>query len=223
MRYFKLFVFGFLLVGAVNVYAQDYVITAKGDSLPCKISISIFNGSGSYKTANMSKSVKIKPDEIKTYYLSKKNKLYFSLILPGKTEPQLLQVLERGKINLYEQIILTTTVPVYNRYGGMMGGSTSSTFWYIAKGTGEIKELKTSDIVFWGKSKSERKNDFGDMLMDNKSVYDKYIQDAQFGFTQIRNLVHLYNTGQPYVDPNAASAPETDNPAASFDPSKNQN
>ena len=36
------------------------------------------------------------------------------------------------------------------------------------------------------------------MIKDNKEVYDKYLADDKFGFAQIRNLIHLYNTGRSF-------------------------
>ena len=37
-----------------------------------------------------------------------------------------------------------------------------------------------------------------DLLSDNKAVYDKFIADDKVSLKQIRNIIHLYNTGKPY-------------------------
>jgi hypothetical protein len=102
-----------------------------------------------------------------------------------------MTVVEDGKINLYEMIVTTTTP-------GMNGASysNSNTEWYVSKGTDTAMILKGK---LFGREK--RKNDFAELLADNKAVYDKYMSDDKFGFDEIRNLVHLYNTGEPYKGP----------------------
>lgn len=64
------------------------------------------------------------------------------------------------------------------------------------KGDDIVQEIKTSDWFVLGKSKKARKDVLAGMLYDNKEVYNKFVADDSFSFDQIRNLVHLYNTGQ---------------------------
>lgn len=164
---------------------QDYVITTKGDTLHCKVNIP-FIGGHKYKAAGMADAVKISTDDIKEYYIARKKALFLSVFKNGGTKREFMPVLEKGKINLYE---------VVNNNYGPNGTSTSTTTWYVSKGTDNAIELKTSGL-FLSKSRENRKNELADMFKDNKAVYDKYMTDDDFGFKQIRNLVHLYNTGE---------------------------
>jgi len=178
-----------ILLLTVNVYAQgDYVITVKGDSIACEINTPLI-GSTKYKSDAMSRSEKIKPDEIKEYYIARKNTLYRSVFLDDKTKPVFAVVIEKGKISLYEV--------KYTNYSGTT--TTTTTVWYVGKGSDHVSDLKTNGL-FTNTARQQRKDDFGEMLMDNKDVYDKYKSEDKFSFRQIRNLVHLYNTGQPLND-----------------------
>ncbi|NHA03900.1 hypothetical protein G7092_08840 [Mucilaginibacter sp. HC2] len=167
----------------VKAQNQDYIITTKGDSIPCTIKIPLITcGDGNYKTSANGPSVKIKPDEVKEYYISKKNSLYRSVIKEGKTKPEFLLVLETGKISLYEE---TTDVYVNNTV-------TKVTKWYVTKGSDIAQPLKTDDLVM-SKSKKQRKGEFTTLISDNDAVYAQYTSENKFSFKRIRNLVQQYN------------------------------
>jgi len=167
----------------VKAQSQDYVITTQGDSIPCIIKIPLITcGDGNYKTSTNGPSVKIKPEEIKEYYISKKKTLYRAVIKEGKTKPEFLLVLETGKISLYEEV---TDVYVNNTV-------TQVTKWYVAKGSDIARPLKTDD-VFMSKSKKQRKGEFTTLISDNHLVYAQYAAENKFSFKQIRNLVQQYN------------------------------
>jgi len=38
------------------------------------------------------------------------------------------------------------------------------------------------------------------LVIDNKEVYDKLIADDKLTLRQVRNIIHLYNTGQPFKE-----------------------
>lgn len=191
-----------LLFFTSNLKAQnrDYLITIKGDTLNCKI-----NGE-KYKADGMDKPKRISFYEIKEYYIAKDNLLCRAVYLPEHRLPQFMTVLESGKINLYQQ---TNEYYQMNSVQGGMSYSTSITDWYIAKETDTVTIVKNSDIslgAIFFKSKKTRKNDFAEMLKDNKAVYDKFIAEDKFSIGEIRNLIHLYNTGlyntaQPFEVP----------------------
>jgi len=168
----------------VKAQSQDYVITTQGDSIPCTIKIPLITcGDGNYKTDANGPSVKIKPEEIKEYYISKKNTLYRAIIKEGKTKPEFLLVLETGKISLYEEV---TEVYVNNTV-------TTLTKWYVTKGSDVARPLKTDD-VFMSKSKKQRKGEFTTLISDNNAVYTQYTTENKFSFKRIRNLVQQYNS-----------------------------
>jgi len=182
------------LILASNVKAQsDYIISQKGDSISCTISTPFLSKIDRYKTDANSKTTKINPDEVKRYYRADRNKLYYSVYKTGKDKPEFMPVIEHGKINLFE------VVETSYSSGGMMHMTTTSstTYWYVSKGADTVKELKTSGLFWLGKSKQNRKDILGDMVKDNKTIYDQYVAEDKFSFKQIRKLVHLYNTGEP--------------------------
>jgi len=172
------------LVLALNVHAQtDYVITAMGDSIPCKISTP-FLANIKYKGDAMSEPKKIKPEEIKQYFIARKNLLERSVLIDSTSKPVFMTVIERGKIKLYQMIIYFD--------------DSQTTIWYISKDSDEVIALKTSGLSL-SKPRRTRKDILAKMLMDNKAVYDKYKADDKFTFKQIRKLVHWYDTGHPLM------------------------
>jgi len=199
------FAFVILLLFTLSAKAQnsDYVITTNGDTLACTITTPAFVQNGKYKTSGMDKSKQILMSEIKEYYISKDSALFRKVYKrPGKTgSAKFMVVLENGKINLYEEIINTTYMNP-----GMNGGmyTNSSTTWYLSKGSDTLKAIKNADFsisALFFKSRKSRENEFAEMIMDNKKVYDKYLADDKFSFKEVRNLVHVYNTGKPFKEP----------------------
>jgi hypothetical protein len=210
----KIILFSALLLTASVLKAQDhdYVITLSGDTIKCKI---LFDGR--YKADGAAKSKRISFDEIKEFYTVKDDKRCRAVYLPGHKRPQFMAVVEKGKIDLYQE----TKNYAYKDIVGIVS-STTVTEWYIAKGTDTVKVLKNSDFL-WGsvflKSKKSRKNDLAEMLKDNKGVYNKFITDDKFSFDQIRNLVHSYNTGEPYKE--IVKPEKDDNTPVDFNPNQN--
>ncbi|BAU55222.1 hypothetical protein [Mucilaginibacter gotjawali] len=173
---------------AFTVKAQsDYVITVGGDSISCKIIAPAF-GPIKYQSAAMDAPKRIKSDEIKEYYLSGDRQLYRAVFINYDKRATYLNVIENGKISLYE--VINTT------YSSMTMASITTKVWYIGKGTNYVKDFKSNGL-FNSRSRNERKDGFAEMLEDNKNIYDKYRTEDKFSFEQIRNLIHLYNTGKP--------------------------
>ena len=69
----------------------------------------------------------------------------------------------------------------------------------MGKGSDYVHDFKGNGLNL-GKTRAERKTDFANMLIDNKNVYEKFLADDKFSFEQIRNIIHLYNTGEQYRD-----------------------
>jgi len=143
----------------------DYVITVKGDSIPCTISTS-FKGKDSYKVNATSESKKIKPNEIREYCIARKNLHEQSVYADGNTQPVFMIVIEKGPISLYR------TVPFSKK---------STTKWFIGKGSDQVNGLKTRGL-FLLKSREERRDLFAETLKDNKDVYARYIAEDKFSF-----------------------------------------
>ncbi|WP_342645220.1 hypothetical protein [Mucilaginibacter sp. CSA2-8R] len=47
------------------------------------------------------------------------------------------------------------------------------------------------------KNRKERKSELVQMLADNPAVLEQFYKDEIFTFKELRNIIHLYNTGQP--------------------------
>jgi hypothetical protein len=163
---------------------SDYVIKMTGDTIKCHVNTP-FIGAISYTTDGDISSTKIKANEHKEYFVSRKNVTYRSVTKKGKNKPLFLRLVEKGDICLYEEIV----------YSYSMYGSSSVTIWHVSKKSDVVEQLKFSSLIAF--NKQSRKTAFADMIMDNKAVYDKYLaEDKKFTFDQIQSLVRLYNTGQ---------------------------
>jgi hypothetical protein len=181
-----------IMLIALNVNAQeqyhDLAITQNGDSIRCSINPFPAIGAVKYKSALMVKPEKLDPTKIKEYYtLGFKVHIRAVFINDSKT-PVYMKVVENGKICLYEKSDVCAIC------AGATATDVSDDDWYIAKGTDHATCLRTTGIFF---DRQKRKNDFGQMLKDNQSVYNQYLAEDKFSFAAIRNFVHLYNTGEP--------------------------
>ena len=201
----------FMAILAGRAQNRDKVVTASGDTISCEISHRFPSTGVKYRKAKHEKAINITTDSVKGYYMANESTWYRRVyyddkgLLGGKVRPSFMSVVESGKINLYQMIITTTT------YGGIgMTYSNSNTEWFVSKGSDTGVMVKGA---LFGRQK--RKNEFSDLLTDNQGVYNRYLADDKFSFDEIRNLVCLYNTGKPYVDPNSVRQTDSD-----FDPNK---
>jgi hypothetical protein len=190
-----LFVLFVLLTAGFTSQAQnDRVISTNGDTVACEVYQPFFHANKAsyrYKTSN-GDSRKITADSVKEFYNADRS-IWFRRVIADRKKHWFMSVVEDGKINLYE-IIVTTTSPGAN---GVFYNN-SNTEWYVSKGSDTVTILKGK---LFGREK--RKNGFAELLADNKTVYDRYMADDKFGFDEIRNLVHLYNTGELYRESSA--------------------
>jgi hypothetical protein len=141
--------------------------------------------------------------------VSKGKNLYHAVYIDSNKKPTFLPVLEKGKISLYYQVFETYS----SRYG-----TTSTVSWFAGKNSDHVETIKTTGLNLSGKSRAERRLDFSKLLMDNKAVYDKFIADDKFGFDDVRNIVHLYNTGKPFIKIDTTVKEDSSN---DFNPSQN--
>ncbi|TSD66148.1 hypothetical protein FFF34_001740 [Inquilinus sp. KBS0705] len=184
------------LLFTLNANAQtvDYIINYKSDTVKCAIGKGFLAKNYSYKLTPDGKSVKISIDDVKEYYIAKDKILNRAVIREGKDKREYMQLIEGGKIDLYEKNTTTT----YGSGPNQMINTTSNTLWYISKGSDTVKEVKNNEVSIFSlfnKSRKDRKSDFVEMIHDNKEVYDKYIADDKYSFKQVQRLVHYYNTG----------------------------
>ncbi len=144
----------------------------------------------------MSKPQKIEAGTIKEYLISSLSEHKRAVYLDIEGDLIYMDVIEKGKISLYASVTYVT-------YGtGRYTYSHSLIDYFIVKGSDYVTWL-AGDGHFKEKTKikQERKNYFEELLKDKPEVYKKYLADNEFDFETIRNIVHLYDTGQPYKKP----------------------
>jgi hypothetical protein len=193
--------FSLLFLFALNANAQteDYVININGDTVKCELSLYSLGGP-KYKVPD-GKKEKIDIEKIKEYYHASNDLRFRAVYVDTLSKPKYMQVIESGPICLYQY------APA--NYSGTMGMLTTSAIqWFVSKKGDRAIALKSTSLLGSG-NKQERKDTLSEMLKDKPEIYNKYVADDKFSFKQIINLVHLYNTGQPYQvpqkkpDPNA--------------------
>lgn len=138
-----------------------------------------------YVPLESDKAIKITTDDIKEYYNAKDSVMVVAAVLPDKTTPEFFNLLERGKINMYEKIVITTS-----QYG-----STTTYYWYVNKGNDLLKEIKATTIFTEG-SRKERKKMFSEMIADDEPLKAQFEADSDFSLERLRYYIRQYNQHQ---------------------------
>ncbi|NQX52088.1 hypothetical protein HQN86_00530 [Pedobacter panaciterrae] len=184
-----------------KVQAQtDFVIMNDGTKLMGEIKNQNlkkvkFIGSGEKKVR------KFGPTDITEVYKTGRE-TFRSVGLPGNKGRFFLQVLENGRIKLYEYFKggMGRTPAVPNSYGGSglgFGGNGPLQYWYAQKDNGELVEVKSNQM--WG-SRKTRKDNFSTLIADNPRILDRYIKEDKFTFDFVRSLIEEYNNTQEKKD-----------------------
>ena len=101
MKAFLTFASGLIILSlfAISAKAQnkDYVVTTKGDTIPCRVKHSLLGASTKYRTADTGDWKKINIDSIKAYSMSAKGILYRKVSVPND-DNTFMRVVEDGKI-----------------------------------------------------------------------------------------------------------------------------
>ena len=170
-----------------GVFAQkptfNYVLTVKGDTIKCDFK-KPFMGKLRYVPLGSDKAIKITTDFIKEYYNAKDTVMVAAAILPNRTTPEFLNLLEWGKINMYQRVVITS---------GYVNSITY--YWYVNKGSGLLKELKTTTIFTDG-SRKERKKMFSEMIADDEPLKGQFEADNDFSLKRLQYYIHTYNQHQ---------------------------
>lgn len=168
-----------LLVAVLVSKAQsDYYITAKNDTVFGELKTTSDDWI-KFKEKDQSKFAKIPSTDLSRVYDSPNNKIYVYKDVDGKL--MLLQLVEEGKINLYERRTYH-----YSQYG-----STTNVNWFAEKNGSPIVEIKTNS--FWG-SKEKRKNAFTNLIADKPEIMDEFTNEEKFSFKFLQNLIKKYNS-----------------------------
>ena len=186
-----------LLLASTQLKAQkqDYIINNLGDTVKCEVKVPPLFGVPRYKTAGSNQWQRISLKNTNEYYTTQNHTLIRRVVKPdGKAV--FMKVLENGKISLYEESTTDT-----NMAAGPNATPTTtiSTEWYAAKTPDLNKVAKKIDLGSFGlsfKSKKKRIAEISAMMVDDKAVADKFTADDKFNYKAVRNIIHLYNTGE---------------------------
>jgi hypothetical protein len=190
MKIFKTLSVGLIqmVVPFCTLFAQypsfNYVINTKGDTIKCDFK-KPFMGKLRYMPLGSDKAIKITIDDIKEYYNAKDSAMVVAAVLPNETSPKFLNLLEKGKINMYEKIVITSS-----QYG-----STTTYYWYVNKGNDLLKELKATTLFTDG-SRKERKKMFSEMITDDEPLKAQFEADSDFSLERLRYYILQYNQHQ---------------------------
>jgi len=182
-----------LFVLGLKSYAQDdYIITAKGDSVPCKIKIPFGGGTATYFKKGMYEPKSMAYWEVKRYYIADKKQLFQSVVLKGTKNHYYMNLLENGKIKLFEVKDVD-----YSRRGPGMYDKHVTMVWFINAGVDTVQEIKTTMGFGAFQGREKRRDELSEMLKDNKELYDLYVTN-EVNFKDLRKIIHSYNTGEPF-------------------------
>ena len=174
----------FFAVCVGRSYAQkDYVITKNHDTIYCDIKTNVVSGKIKYKPNGKDKYTVIDTDNIIEYFTAADTSTFVLKILPGKANQPAcyLNWLEKGKINLYEQQVVSGS-----------HGETSA-FWYAGKDNDSLKLIKVSGIAVGDVGRGDhREKIFLNMIADFQALLDAFEEEA-YTFANIENCIINYN------------------------------
>lgn len=177
---------------------NDYIVTAKGDTIRCHISKKFLSRKMKYTSQGSQDSQNISPDSIKAYYRSEDTTFFASKHLPASHDAEFVQILEHGKIDLCEFIVHQTS---YTGFGQM--SSQTYTFWYVGKSDNDsVKLVKTDAIIAFNSkyvgsvSRKQRESNLMDIISDNADLLARYKdvrKSTGYDWDLIRAYVKIYN------------------------------
>ncbi len=193
MRSIKLLLVPLLCVAFLPLMAfaqKDYVITAKNDTVHCKIKMDAFDHIYAYRVAKSDQYVVIDHKNIKEVFLARDSGTYVFKDMPGQMYPGYVKVLEKGHINLYEEVINVATF-----------ADAKSIYWYLSKGSGALIQIKTQGATDFNiGTQKDRTKALVDNISDCEYVATelKYTDlDKNYDFDLVRGFIKMYNEKCP--------------------------
>jgi len=173
----------FCAVCTKRSYAQkDYVITKNHDTVYCEIKTSV-SGKIKYKPNGKDQYNVIDTNNVIEYFTAADTLTFVMKKLPGKANQTAcyLKWLEKGKINLYEQQVVSDS-----------HGETSA-FWYACKDNEPLKLIKVSGIAVGDVGRGDhREKIFLNMIADFPALLEEFEEEA-YTFANIENCIINYN------------------------------
>jgi hypothetical protein len=185
-------------ISPATAQGNDYIITDKGDTIKGQLTGRRFKANG------WEKAKKINLDSIKETYIAEDDILKRAIYNPINTKRVFMTVLENGKINLYvhNEVGPTAGVTYFTSMRALTPtiGAVSTPHWYVAKGIDTLESLDLSVSIISFKPSKKRMDVLAQLIADNKEIYDKFISEDKLTLRQVRNIIHLYNTGKPFEE-----------------------
>lgn len=152
---------------------NDFLVTNNNDTLHGRFQKKIFGQP--YFIIN-GKKLLLDPQTYTAY--STQGKLFRSIQLSTVTDPQWMECLENGKINLYQYVLLNSNHP---------GSPSTSVIWLAQKGGGPL--LNVNGIL---SSQSVAKENMTTLIIDKNDILKKF-NDLPFNTRSIQYIIHEYN------------------------------
>ena len=163
----------------------NYVINTHNDTIKCEMRTTLFGAVKYQPIASNGKFIKVTTKEIKEYYTAKDSSTHVAITLPDRNDPEYVKLLERGKINLYEQLVVS-----YSQYG-----SNRNYYWYISKDNSPLKQIK-SNTIFTDGSRKERREYLAGLMAEDQAVVDEFKNESDFSLKKLTYFIHKYNADQ---------------------------
>jgi hypothetical protein len=169
---------------------KDYVVTAKNDTFHCKIKLDVLGHLYAYRPVKSDNYIVIDHKLIKEVYLSRDSGTYLYIELSAPRYPTWLRLMEKGAVNLYQEVLNTGSVI-----------DRESTYWYLSKGTGPLVQIKTNAAsAFNIGSEKDRIQAFVDLMNDCSYVAAEVANagiEKNYEYDVIRNFIKMYNEQCP--------------------------
>lgn len=161
-----------------TAYAQEsgYVIKQTGDTVICSITLT---RQGNYKWKTDAEKDWKNFEGMQEVHLDQSNVTYYLRILPDSTQAVFLKLLEKGTIQLYEQVSFTQKlwdkhIPVIT--------------WYMSKNDHfqiiPVYKNKPALLAF----------------LADKPQIARYFKTDSYNDYNIENIIHQYNTGRTLLE-----------------------
>lgn len=194
-RIFSLLIFFSSLFVNNQTFAQnDYVVTLNGDTLKGKIK-KAFLGGMKFKENGKSDNIDLNINNFKEYFTVKDSIYNLALGVGKKKEPEFLERLENGKIELFKYMV--TSGGGMMRPGGGMSVGTTITTWYARKDGGDLLEIKTDGLL--SGSRVEREKNFDFLIGSYAELLEDFKKEKSFSFDILRAYIKKYNYYYKYL------------------------
>jgi hypothetical protein len=170
-------------------FAQnDYFVTTRNDTVYCQIKDGhyrsfVSKGLMQYKNST-GKTYQVRLDTVQAFFVAGDTAIYVLKYLPVSNSRVYLRWLEKGKINLYEELAYANNYSEENKY------------WFISKGTESLVQIKTNGTYGNIGSRKDRVKAFLNAVSDcpNVTTELKYTDlDKNYDFDVVRGFIKMYN------------------------------